>query len=106
MNFTLTSTGFEEGQHIPLDYTADGRDVSPPLKWFDPPAGVQSFALISEAPDAPRGTFTHWLIYNIPAEARELSEGIARKEGFPNGELQGVNDFGRLGYNGPSPPGQ
>ncbi len=104
MDFMLTSTAFEEGQHIPLDHTADGKDRSPPLKWTDPPAGTRSFALLCEDPDARRGIFTHWLIYNIPAEARELSEGITHREGYPNGTLQGTNDFGKVGWNGPSPP--
>lgn len=104
MNFLLTSTAFEEGQHIPLDHTGDGKDLSPPLKWADPPAGARSYALICADPDARRGTFTHWVIFNIPAESRELSEGITHREGYPNGTLQGSNDFGHVGYNGPKPP--
>jgi len=104
MNFLLTSTAFEEGQHIPLDHTADGKDRSPPLKWADPPAGTRTYALACADPDASRGTFTHWLVYNLPAESRELSEGITHAEGYPNGTLQGTNDFGRVGYNGPKPP--
>src|SRR5438094_682071 len=65
MNLQLTSTAFEEGQPIPLDHTGEGRNVSPQLKWTDPPAGTKSFALICEDPDAPRGTFTHWVVFNI-----------------------------------------
>jgi Raf kinase inhibitor-like YbhB/YbcL family protein len=104
MKFLLTSTAFEEGQHIPLDHTADGKDLSPTLKWTDPPEGTRSFALICEDPDAPRGMFTHWLVYNLPVASREMSEGITHSEGYPNGTLQGTNDFGKLGWNGPSPP--
>jgi len=104
MSFRLTSTAFEEGQHIPLDHTGDGKDLSPPLKWTDPPAHTKSLALLCEDPDAPRGLFTHWLVYNLPAESRELSEGITHAEGYPNGTLQGTNDFNRVGWNGPKPP--
>jgi Raf kinase inhibitor-like YbhB/YbcL family protein len=104
MKFALTSTAFEEGQHIPLDYTGDGKDLSPPLKWSDPPAATRSFALVCIDPDASRGIFTHWLAYNIPAAAHELSEGITHREGYPNGMLQGRNDVGHVGYNGPKPP--
>jgi Raf kinase inhibitor-like YbhB/YbcL family protein len=104
MTMQLTSTVFEEGQPIPLDYTGEGRNGSPLLKWTDPPADTKSLALICEDPDAPRGTFTHWVIFNIPAESRELPEGIPHKEGLANGTRQGRNSFGKLGYNGPKPP--
>jgi Raf kinase inhibitor-like YbhB/YbcL family protein len=104
MNLLLTSTAFEEGQPIPLDFTGEGRNASPQLKWSDPPKGTKSFALICEDPDAPRGTFTHWVIFNIPAESRELPEGMPHQEGLANGTRQGRNDFGKLGYNGPRPP--
>jgi Raf kinase inhibitor-like YbhB/YbcL family protein len=104
MSFRLTSTAFEEGQRIPRDYSGEGRDVSPPLKWTDPPEGTGSFALVCEDPDAPRGTWTHWVIFNLPAESRELSEGVPREEGLANGTRQGVNDFGNVGYGGPAPP--
>jgi Raf kinase inhibitor-like YbhB/YbcL family protein len=104
MNFLLTSTAFEEGQHIPLDYTADGKNLSPPMKWADPPAGTRSYALVCEDLDSPSGLYTHWLVYNLPPESRELSEGIKHAEGFANGTLQGINDFGKVGWNGPAPP--
>lgn len=104
MTFRLTSTAFEEGQHIPIDFTGHGQDRSPAMKWTDPPQGTAAYALICADPDAPRGIFTHWLVYNLPAESRELSEGISHREGYPNGTLQGTNDFGRVGYNGPKPP--
>jgi Raf kinase inhibitor-like YbhB/YbcL family protein len=104
MTLQLTSTAFEEGQPIPLGHTGEGHDLSPLLKWNDPPARTRSLALICEDPDAPHGTFTHWVIFNIPAESRELPEGMVHREGLPNGTRQGRNDFGKLGYNGPKPP--
>jgi Raf kinase inhibitor-like YbhB/YbcL family protein len=104
MSFELTSTAFQHGQPIPRKYTADGRDVSPPLKWTDPPAGAKSLALVCEDPDAPRGTWTHWVIFNLPAESRELADSVPPEETLANGTTQGVNDFGRVGYGGPAPP--
>jgi Raf kinase inhibitor-like YbhB/YbcL family protein len=106
MNFELTSTAFEEGRPIPVQYTGDGANISPPLKWTDPPRGTRSLALLVQDPDAPRGTFTHWVAFNLPALSRELSEGVTREEVFPNGTAQGTNDFGRVGYDGPKPPGE
>src|SRR5881409_1660691 len=104
MTMQLTSTAFEEGQPIPLDYTGEGSNISPLLKWTDPPAGTRSFALICEDPDAPRGVFTHWVAFNLPAESRELPEAAPAREGLPNGTREGRNDFGKLGYGGPKPP--
>jgi Raf kinase inhibitor-like YbhB/YbcL family protein len=104
MSIELTSTAFQEGQTIPKQYTRDGRNLSPPLQWRDPPAGTKSLALIGEDPDAPRGTFTHWVLFNLPAEARELGEGVPSDVTLPGGAKQGVNDFGEAGYDGPSPP--
>jgi Raf kinase inhibitor-like YbhB/YbcL family protein len=104
MNFELTSTTFEDGQHIPIDYTRDGRNISPSLKWSDPPAGTQSLALVCEDPDAPNGTWCHWVVFNIPAESRELGEDFPREPIVPNGTTQGKNDFGNIGYDGPAPP--
>lgn len=104
MAFELTSTAFGEGRPIPDRYSAEGENLSPPLKWTDPPAGTHSLALICEDPDAPRGTFTHWVIYNIPAVSRELSEGIPSQSILPNGTIQGHNDAHRVGYMGPKPP--
>lgn len=104
MTLQLTSTAFQEGGTIPRIYTADGQDISPPFKWVDPPPETKSFALICEDPDAPRGTFTHWLAFNLPAESRELSEGALKDGTWPNGTTQGTNDFGKTGYGGPSPP--
>lgn len=104
MTLELTSTAFQEGGTIPRRYTADGENLSPPLKWLDPPPGTQSLALVVEDPDAPRKTWSHWVVFNIPAESRELAEGVVPRESLPNGTLQGKNDFGKIGYGGPAPP--
>jgi Raf kinase inhibitor-like YbhB/YbcL family protein len=104
MAITLTSTAFGEGETIPKTYTADGTNVSPPLQWGDPPAGTQSFALIADDPDAPRGTWVHWVLFDLPAGERGLGEGTPAAESLPGGARQGKNDFGKLGYGGPSPP--
>ncbi|MFL5243647.1 MAG: YbhB/YbcL family Raf kinase inhibitor-like protein [Gemmataceae bacterium] len=100
----LISTAFQENDVIPKQFTADERDVSPPLEWHDVPAGTRSLALICEDPDAPRGTFTHWVAYNLPAESDHLAEGVPPKKTLPNGAAQGINDFSNVGYGGPSPP--
>jgi Raf kinase inhibitor-like YbhB/YbcL family protein len=105
MDFTLTSIAFEEGRPIPVRYSQDGDNLSPPLKWTDPPRGTRSLALLCQDPDAPNGTFTHWVIFNLPAPSRELSEGLTREDVFPNGTTQGSNDAANLGYDGPKPPG-
>src|SRR5262245_6544315 len=104
MSLEITSTAFQEGQPIPKQYTADGRNVSPPLQWSDPPGGTRAFAMVCEDPDAPRGTFTHWVLFNLPAESRELGEGVPAEPTLPKGAAQGNNDFGKPGYGGPSPP--
>jgi Raf kinase inhibitor-like YbhB/YbcL family protein len=104
MALELTSTAFREGTPIPGQYTGDGRNSSPPLQWRDLPAGTRSLALVCEDPDAPRGTFTHWVAYNLPAESRELPEGVPTEPTLSDGTLQGTNDFGRVGYGGPAPP--
>jgi Raf kinase inhibitor-like YbhB/YbcL family protein len=100
----LQSPAFSDGFLIPVEYTADGANVSPPLRWADPPEGTRSFALVCDDPDAPRGTWVHWVIYNIPADARELPPDVRPEFTLPNGARQGMNDFGRIGYGGPSPP--
>ncbi len=104
MEIQLASPAFAEGGTIPQKYTADGEDVSPPLTWPDAPEGTQSFALVCEDPDAPRKTWIHWVLYNVPAAARELVEGQAQEAHLSGGAMQGVNDFGKVGYGGPSPP--
>lgn len=100
----LKSTAFEHGQAIPAKYTGDGEDVSPPLAWTNLPAGTTSIVIICDDPDAPMGTFVHWLIYDVPAKENGLAEGVPRDEQLRNGACQGTNDFGRYGYIGPSPP--
>lgn len=100
----LTSPAFSAGETIPRKFTGDGEDVSPALRWDNVPAGTKSFALICSDPDAPIGTFIHWVIYDIPADIRELPEGVPGIGILNNGGRQGVNGFRKLGYNGPKPP--
>ena len=104
MTFELSSPAFNEGDLIPKKYTCSGPDVSPPLRWSSPPTGTQSLALIADDPDAPMGTWVHWVIFNLPSDLSELPEGVATKETLPNGSRQGLNDFRRIGYGGPCPP--
>ena len=80
------------------------RIKSPPLHWSEPPEGTQSLALICDDPDAPVGTWVHWVLFNLPAETRELEEGLPTTETLSNGAKQGKNDFGKIGYGGPAPP--
>lgn len=102
---TLTSTAFTEGRAIPRRYTCEGQDEAPPLAWTGAPAGTKSFALIVDDPDAPdpkapKRTWVHWVLYDMPATAAGLPEGGA----LPTGTRQGRNDWGRTGYGGPCPP--
>ncbi|MDM9385129.1 YbhB/YbcL family Raf kinase inhibitor-like protein [Chlorogloeopsis sp. ULAP01] len=103
-NMKLASSVLEENDFIPAKYTCDGADISPALSWDEPPPETESFALIVDDPDAPKRTFVHWVVYDIPAKARQLSEQIATVKTLPNGGVQGKNDFGNLGYGGPCPP--
>lgn len=100
----LTSTAFEEGGAIPRKHTRDGEDVSPPLSWTSAPEGTKSLALICDDPDAPRGTWVHWVIFNIPPTAHELQEHMPAQKTLANGARQGTNDFPKTGYGGPAPP--
>jgi Raf kinase inhibitor-like YbhB/YbcL family protein len=100
----VTSSAFEEGGMIPKKYTADGPNVSPPLEWKSAPEGVKSFALICDDPDAPVGTWVHWVLYNLPAETTSLPEGVPAKETLESGGAHGKNDFRKFGYGGPAPP--
>jgi len=104
MAFELKSAAFENGGHIPKKYTCDGPDVSPPLSWTEPPKGTKSLALICEDPDAPMGTWAHWVLFGVPPETRELPERVPTQKTLSWGGKQGRNDFGRLGYGGPCPP--
>lgn len=104
MGFELKSDAFSSSGIIPTKHTCDGEDLSPVLKWTGVPEGVQSFALIADDPDAPVGTWIHWVLYNIPGEARSLREGIPADEKLEEGAIHGINDFRRFGYGGPCPP--
>ena len=100
----LTSSVFQNGGDIPRKYTCDGTDLSPSLRWENPPAGTKTFALIADDPDAPVGTWVHWVIYDMPAATAELPEGTPATETLPTGAKQGMNDFRKVGYGGPCPP--
>jgi len=100
----LTSPAFGPGDAIPRQYTGDGQDESPPLRWDHVPAGTKNLAVVCEDPDAPTGLFTHWLAFNLPAAARELGQGFPKEPTLPDGTVQGTNGFGKTGYNGPAPP--
>jgi Raf kinase inhibitor-like YbhB/YbcL family protein len=104
MALKLSSADFSSGAAIPKQFTCDGADISPALEWNDPPAGTQSFSLIADDPDAPVGTWVHWVLFDLPANARSLPQDVAKKEQIENGARQGRNDFGKIGYGGPCPP--
>lgn len=104
MAFAVTSPSFQNGVSIPKKFTCDGADVSPELQWSAPPTGTQSFALIADDPDAPAGTWTHWVLFDLPAESKALPEGVTKVDQPPTGGRQGRNDFRRIGYGGPCPP--
>jgi Raf kinase inhibitor-like YbhB/YbcL family protein len=101
----LTSTAFSEGGMIPAQYTCNGPDISPPLNWEDVPEQTKSLALIADDPDAPVGTWVHWVLYNLPADTHELQEDLHKTKVLPKGSMQGTNDFRKIGYGGPCPPG-
>jgi len=100
----LTCPSFEPAEMIPPVYTCDGQDISPPLRWTEAPAGTRSFALVSDDPDAPVGTWVHWVVWNIPASVNSLEENQPKKDSLPGGIRQGTTDFRRIGYGGPCPP--
>jgi len=104
MTLKVTSTAFTDGGMIPSKYTADGEDISPPLAWEGLPEGTQSVAIINDDPDAPMGTWVHWLVWNIPPEKTSLPEDVRPYKQSPDGIRQGTTDFGRIGYGGPAPP--
>ena len=105
MEIKVTSAAFENGGMIPRKYTCDGEDISPSLEWGALPEGTASLALISDDPDAPMGTWVHWVLFNLPPETRTLPEKIPALKNLPDGSLQGTTDFRRIGYGGPCPPG-
>ena len=104
MSVELTSTAFQTGEFIPKQHTGDGADQSPALRWSEPPKGTQTVALICDDPDAPRGIWVHWVLFNLPAQIRELAEGVPTTPTLGSGAKQGKNDFGNTGYGGPAPP--
>jgi Raf kinase inhibitor-like YbhB/YbcL family protein len=104
MALELTSSAFHESDFIPAKYTGDGADVSPPLKWTQPPAETKSLALICDDPDAPMGTWVHWVVYNIPPTTLEFAEAMPKDASLPDDIRQGRTDFGSTGYGGPAPP--
>src|SRR5437764_1277395 len=105
MRFQISSPAFAEGQPIPSRYTCEGENISHALVWDDAPADTQSFVLINDDPDddGPE-PWVHWLIYNIPAMRQGLPENTPPKDALPDGTLQGINSFGKIGYGGPCPP--
>jgi Raf kinase inhibitor-like YbhB/YbcL family protein len=100
----VQSSAFSAGEPIPPQYTCDGDDLSPPLSWSEPPAGTQSLALTCDDPDAPGGTWDHWVLFNIPASVRSLPEGIPSDEVVAGVGTHGSNSWKRIGYGGPCPP--
>ncbi|GMR04650.1 MAG: YbhB/YbcL family Raf kinase inhibitor-like protein [Thermodesulfobacteriota bacterium] len=104
MAFNIQSPEFWQGERIPVRFTCDGEDLSPELSWEDPPEGTKSFTLIAEDPDAPMGTFVHWVLYDIPAGLKRLERGEGNKADPGQGMKHGTTGFGRIGYGGPCPP--
>ena len=104
MALKVSSPKWKHGERIPKEHTADGVDRSPPLVFEGVPADTKSFALICDDPDAPMGTWVHWVIYDIPGTVRGLPAGVATDPSLPDGSRQGMNSWKRPGYGGPSPP--
>jgi len=104
MDLKLTSEVFDPDGMIPAQYTCEGDDMSPPLNWQGVPDEAQSLVMICDDPDAPNGTWTHWLLYNVPLSRQSLPEGVPTDPELPWGGMQGRNDSGALGYGGPCPP--
>ncbi len=100
----VESAAFAHEGMIPKKYTCDGENISPPLKWEGIPENAKSIAIICDDPDAPMGTFVHWVLYDLPADINELPEGIPPEKILENGAKQGINDFRKIGYGGPCPP--
>src|SRR5260370_30575512 len=104
MSFSLKRLSFSRGGAVPKKFSCKGSDTSPALQGGEPPANTQSFVLIADDPDAPAGTWTHWVAYDLPASLRQLPEGVPKQAGLAQGGAQGINDFGKTGYGGPLPP--
>lgn len=105
MAIEFSSSAFEDGAAIPKKYSCDGEDISPALSWDNLPAGTESLALIMDDPDAPRGTWVHWVVYDIPPESAGFPEDVPATGEAPGGGKQGNNSWKRSGYGGPCPPG-
>jgi hypothetical protein len=105
MAITITSSGFTEGGMIPKKHICDAEDISPDLKWSGVPKEAKSLALICDDPDAPVGTWVHWVLFNIPADVTTLPAGVSPDVVLKNGACHGKKDFRKLGYGGPGPPG-
>jgi len=101
----IKSSVFDEGGMIPAKYTCDAENVSPPLSWSSLPDGTKSLALICDDPDAPVGTWVHWVVFNLPPDSDGLPEHVPPQKKLSDGALQGLNDFRKIGYGGPCPPG-
>ena len=104
MTINVISTAFQEGGMIPQQYTCDGANISPPLSWTGVPGGVRTLALIIDDPDAPKGVFTHWVLFNLPASSLELPENVPAQEILTGEAKQGTNSFQKTGYGGACPP--
>lgn len=100
-SLSLSTTGFPDQGALPVLYTCDGKDISPAFAWTNPPANTQSFVMVLSDPDAPGGTWYHWIVYNIPGQTKELSQGI---QSLPQGAKLGKNSWEKMAYNGPCPP--
>ena len=105
MQLDVTSDAFGEGAMIPQEYTCDGSDISPDISWTAGPDGTRSYALVADDPDAPVGTWVHWVVYDIPKDVTRLEKGEGTGKKLTRGGVHGVNDFRRHGYGGPCPPG-
>ena len=104
MALTLSTPAFKHGAEIPKQFTCEGADVSPALSWSGAPAATKSFALIADDPDAPVGTWVHWVVYDLPGDAMSLPQGVPTKDTLAGDGKQGLNDFRKVGYGGPCPP--
>jgi Raf kinase inhibitor-like YbhB/YbcL family protein len=103
-SLALRTSAFKPGGNIPKKFTCEGPNVSPALDWDAPPSATRSFALIMDDPDAPSGTWVHWVVYDLSTSTRHLLEGVSKGDALEDGGRQGVNDFGDTGYGGPCPP--
>ena len=100
----IVSPAFADGAPVPVEHTCEGNGSSPGLAWSEVPVSTRSFALVCDDPDAPRGTWVHWLLFNLPADAVELAPAVPPAPELPSGARQGINDSGNVGYGGPCPP--